>query len=75
MFRLKPRERPGTRNQEIGATNSDLRNLLAAVSVAILMIDQDLRIRRFNAAAEKLACRWARDSASSLLKRLVQCSG
>ncbi|MEI9974807.1 MAG: PAS domain-containing protein [Ignavibacteriota bacterium] len=42
------------RNQELGGTNSDLRNLLGAVTVAIVMVDQDLRIRRFNTAAEKL---------------------
>lgn len=42
------------RNSEIGATNGDLKNLLAAVNVAILMVDSDLRIRRFNTVAEKL---------------------
>src|SRR5581483_8793252 len=43
-----------SRNHELGSTNSDLRNLLSAVTVAIVMVDQDLRVRRFNAAAEKL---------------------
>ncbi len=42
------------RNQELTAINSDLKNLLGAVSLGILMIDQDLRVRRFNTAAEKL---------------------
>jgi two-component system, chemotaxis family, CheB/CheR fusion protein len=42
------------RNQEMTATNSDLRNLLAAVPIAIVMVDDDLRVRRFNPAAEKL---------------------
>ena len=42
------------RNQELGATNSDLRNLLSAVTLPIVMVDQDLRVRRFNATAEKL---------------------
>ncbi|MEP6716609.1 MAG: chemotaxis protein CheB [Terriglobia bacterium] len=42
------------RNQELSGTNADLRNLLAAVTVAIVMVDQDLRVRRFNSAAEKL---------------------
>ncbi|MCU1292890.1 MAG: Chemotaxis protein methyltransferase CheR [Bryobacterales bacterium] len=42
------------RNGELSATNSDLKNLLAAVSVAILMVDSDLRVRRFNTVAEKL---------------------
>ena len=43
-----------SRNREMGGTNSDLKNLLAAVTVAIVMVDPDLRVRRFNAAAEKL---------------------
>jgi PAS domain S-box-containing protein len=42
------------RNRELAATNSDLRNFLAAVSVAVVMVDQDLRVRRFNTAAERL---------------------
>jgi two-component system, chemotaxis family, CheB/CheR fusion protein len=42
------------RNQELGGANSDMRNLLAAVTIAILMVDQDLRVRRFNPAAERL---------------------
>jgi two-component system, chemotaxis family, CheB/CheR fusion protein len=42
------------RNGELSATNSDLKNLLAAVSAAIVMVDSDLRIRRFNTIAERL---------------------
>ena len=42
------------RNQELAAINSDLRNLLSAVKLPIVMVDQDLRVRRFNATAEKL---------------------
>ncbi len=42
------------RNQELSSANSDIKNLLGAVSVAILMADSDLRVRRFNPAAEKL---------------------
>ena len=42
------------RNEELGAINNDLRNLLSAVSVAILMVDSDQRVRRFNPVAEKL---------------------
>ena len=42
------------RNRELAATNSDLGNVLAAVTVAVVMVDQDLRVRRFNSAAEKL---------------------
>lgn len=43
-----------SRNAELNATNGDLKNLLAAASLAIVMVDQDYRIRRFNNAAEKL---------------------
>lgn len=42
------------RNHELAGINSDLKNLLSAVTLAIVMVDQDLRVRRFNAAAEKL---------------------
>ena len=41
------------RNQELTTVNSDLVNLMAAVDVAFLMVDKDLRLRRFSAAAEK----------------------
>lgn len=42
------------RNREMAATNSDLRNVLSSVTVAIVMVDQSLRVRRFNSAAESL---------------------
>ena len=42
------------RNLELGATNSDLSNLLGAVTLAIVMVDSNLRVRRFNTAAAKL---------------------
>lgn len=42
------------RNQELNAINSDLKNLLAAVSLPIVMVDEELRLRRFNPAAEKM---------------------
>ncbi len=41
------------RNHELTTVNSDLLNLLAAVDVAFLMVDKDLRLRRFSATAEK----------------------
>ena len=41
------------RSEELHATNSDLVNLLAAVDIPIIMVDNGLRIRRFNAAAER----------------------
>src|SRR5581483_2060291 len=42
------------RNHELATTNGDLKNFLSAVTVAVIMVDQDLRVRRFNIAAEKL---------------------
>ncbi len=42
------------RNQDLGASNSDLKNFLSAVHVTVLIVDHGLRVRRFNAAAEKL---------------------
>jgi two-component system CheB/CheR fusion protein len=43
-----------TRNTELNVASSDLRNLLAAVYVSFLIVDEDLRLRRFSGAAEKL---------------------
>jgi PAS domain S-box-containing protein len=37
----------------LDALNNDLLNLLTAVDIAFLMVDNDLRLRRFSAAAEK----------------------
>ncbi len=42
------------RNQESNTLNSDLVNLLSAVDIPFLMVDQRLRLRRFSAAAEKV---------------------
>ena len=42
------------RNGELAATISDLRNVLSSVTVAIVMVDPELRVRRFNNTAEKL---------------------
>jgi two-component system, chemotaxis family, CheB/CheR fusion protein len=43
-----------TRNNELTAINSDFKNLLTAVNIPIVMVDGNLRVRRFTAAAEKL---------------------
>jgi PAS domain S-box-containing protein len=43
-----------TRNSELTVLNDDLSNLLAAISVPIVMIGLDGRIRRFTQPAEKL---------------------
>ncbi|HYC77670.1 MAG TPA: CheR family methyltransferase [Planctomycetota bacterium] len=40
------------RNDELGRVNSDLINLLASVQIAFVMVDNDLRIRRFTPMAE-----------------------
>jgi two-component system CheB/CheR fusion protein len=43
-----------TRNNELSVVNSDLGNLLAAVDVPFLMLDNELRLRRFSVAATRL---------------------
>ena len=42
------------RNQELFQANNDLNNLLTAVQIAIVMLGPDLRIRRFNPAAQEM---------------------
>lgn len=42
------------RNQELAAINGDLKNFLSAVTAAVIMVDPELRLRRFNLSAEKL---------------------
>ena len=42
------------RNQELARVNSDLENLLASVQVAVVIVDRELKIRRFTPAAEGL---------------------
>lgn len=42
------------RNTELAQANNDLTNLLSSVNIPIVMLGQDLRIRHFTPAAEKL---------------------
>jgi two-component system CheB/CheR fusion protein len=42
------------RNVELGTVNNDLVNLLASVDLPILMLDSQLRIRRFNPASQRV---------------------
>jgi two-component system CheB/CheR fusion protein len=42
------------RNEELSRVNSDLVNLLGSVQIAIVIVTNDLRIRRFTPMAEKL---------------------
>ena len=42
------------RNAEVDIVNNDLTNLLASMSIPILMLTNDLRIRRFTPMAQKL---------------------
>jgi two-component system CheB/CheR fusion protein len=42
------------RNTELSQANNDLTNLLASVNIAILMLDNELRIRRFTPMAERI---------------------
>lgn len=43
-----------TRNSELGQLNDDLTNLLSSINVAILMLGEDLTIRRYTPMAERL---------------------
>jgi two-component system, chemotaxis family, CheB/CheR fusion protein len=43
-----------TRNVELGQAINDLTNLLASINVAILMLSEDLTIRRYTPMAERL---------------------
>jgi two-component system CheB/CheR fusion protein len=47
-------EELNTRNRQLGSLNDDLNNLFGAVTSPVLMVDRDLRIRRFTPAVEKL---------------------
>ena len=40
------------RNQDLDALNNDLLNLLSAVDIAFVMVDNEMRLRKFSAAAE-----------------------
>ena len=42
------------RNDELSKVNSDLSNLLSSVNIPIIMLGNDLRIRRFTPMAEKV---------------------
>ncbi|HWE51042.1 MAG TPA: chemotaxis protein CheB, partial [Bryobacteraceae bacterium] len=42
------------KNSELGSTNDDLKNLFSAANLPILMVDNELRIRRFTPSAESL---------------------
>jgi two-component system CheB/CheR fusion protein len=41
------------RNQEVSGINNDLRNLLNGLNLTVIMLDRNLRIRRFTPAAQK----------------------
>jgi two-component system CheB/CheR fusion protein len=43
-----------SRNEELSHVNSDLINLLANVQIAIVMVSNDLRVRRFTPMAERV---------------------
>ncbi|HEV2470001.1 MAG TPA: PAS domain S-box protein [Candidatus Sulfotelmatobacter sp.] len=47
-------EELGNRNTELSVVNNDLVNLLGNVSVSVVMVGNDLRIRRFTPLAQKL---------------------
>jgi two-component system CheB/CheR fusion protein len=41
-------------NEELAAVNNDLVNLLASIDVSVVMLDSQLRIRRFNPPAQRV---------------------
>jgi two-component system CheB/CheR fusion protein len=43
------------RNAELGVLNDDLKNLFANVHIPVILVGNDLRIRRFNSAADRIA--------------------
>ena len=46
-------EEMANRNDELAQANNDLLNLLASVDLSIVMLDSELRIRRFNPGAQR----------------------
>lgn len=46
-------EELANRNEELAQANNDLLNLLASVDLSIVMLDSQLRIRRFNPGAQR----------------------
>jgi two-component system, chemotaxis family, CheB/CheR fusion protein len=51
---LTVNEELADRNQELAQANDDLVNLLASIDLPIVMLDPDLRIRRFNPGAQRV---------------------
>jgi two-component system, chemotaxis family, CheB/CheR fusion protein len=47
-------EELNSRNIELGHLNNDLQNLLSSINIPILMLDGELRIRRFTALAQQI---------------------
>jgi two-component sensor histidine kinase/PAS domain-containing protein len=47
-------EELNSRNIDLGQVNNDLQNLLSSINIPILMLDGELRIRRFTASAQPL---------------------
>jgi len=42
-----------SRNRELSVTNNDLQNVLSSINIPIVILGSDLKIRRFNAPAQK----------------------
>jgi len=47
-------EELGTRNRALGRLNDDLANLQTNIDIALVIVDNDLKIRRFTASAQRL---------------------
>jgi two-component system CheB/CheR fusion protein len=55
------------RNAELGRLNSDLTNVLSSVTIPIVIVGRDLRIRRFSGMAERVLNLVASDIGRSIL--------
>jgi two-component system CheB/CheR fusion protein len=54
------------RNQELALANNDLINLLSSVDIPIVMLDSEMRIRRFNPGAQRVLNVMAADIGRSI---------
>ncbi|WP_378954927.1 CheR family methyltransferase [Pelosinus sp. sgz500959] len=51
---LTSNEELQTRNDQLAQATGDIQNLFRSIKMTVIMLDKDLRIRRFNSGAEKM---------------------
>ena len=44
----------GNRNEQLNSINNDLQNLISSLSIPVIMLDKNLKIRRYSPRAEKI---------------------